>query len=273
MYLDRHDAVDGTAEDIAAAHQADLALEEKYGVHYHTYWFDPEQHTVFCLATGPDKDSVDRVHKESHGLAAQNIIEIDPNVPLNQMFGPMPTYPAGTAYTAPAIRAIVFTDLCGSVEQTQRLGDDGHIEILHQHNDIVRSNLKEHDGREVKHTGDGIMAAFTSVAGAVSSCIGMQRAFLARNAEAAVALDVSIGISAGEPVTGESDDLFGAAAQLAVRLCAAANAGDIMTSVAVRELCIGKPFLFCDAGKLTLKGMPEPTQGYTVAWREDAQSC
>jgi adenylate cyclase len=62
--------------------------------------------------------------------------------------------------------------------------------------------------------------------------------------------------------------LFGAAVQLAARLCAAASSGDIAVSVAVRELCIGKPFRFHDLGELMLKGLPEPTQTYVVAWRE-----
>ena len=56
-------------------------------------------------------------------------------------------------------------------------------------------------------------------------------------------MDVRIGISAGEPVT-DDDDLFGAAVQLAARLCACANPGGITVSVAVRELCIGKRFRF-----------------------------
>jgi class 3 adenylate cyclase len=79
---------------------------------------------------------------------------------------------------------------------------------------------------------------------------------------------VSIGISAGEPVTDDHDDLFGAAVQLAARLCAAAEPGDITVSVGVRELCIGKSFRFDDRGHLNLKGLPEPTQAYGVCWRE-----
>jgi adenylate cyclase len=125
-----------------------------------------------------------------------------------------------------------------------------------------------YQGREVKHTGDGIMAAFTSVAGAVSCSIDVQRALHERNQREQVSLDVSIGISAGEPVTNDNDDLFGAAVQLAARLCGAADAGNIMVSVAVRELCIGKQFQFADHGKITLKGLPEPAQVFGVRWRD-----
>ena len=81
-------------------------------------------------------------------------------------------------------------------------------------------------------------------------------------------MKIRIGISAGEPVTDDHDDLFGAAVQLAARLCAVASPGDIAVSVAVRELCIGKPFRFDDRGVLSLKGLPEPVQAYAVSWRE-----
>src|SRR4029079_4469507 len=114
-------------------------------------------------------------------------------------------------YSEPAMRAIVFTDIRGSVAQTIELGDDGHMAVLRTHDDIVRRALEQHAGREVKHTGDGIMAAFASVSSAVEFAINSQRAFADRNAESGPPLDVGIGISAGEPVTGDNDDLFGAA--------------------------------------------------------------
>src|SRR5204862_1819270 len=115
-------------------------------------------------------------------------------------------------------------------------------------------------------TGDGIMAAFTSVVSAVNFGISVQQRVHARNENASTRFDVSVGISAGEPVTDDNDDLFGAAVQLAARLCAAASAGDIAVSVAVRELCIGKPFRFEDLGALALKGMAEPTRAYSLSW-------
>jgi class 3 adenylate cyclase len=96
----------------------------------------------------------------------------------------------------------------------------------------------------------------------------VQRTLAQRNADADDALDVSIGISAGEPVTGDDGDLFGAAVQLSARLCNAAPAGGIYASVAVRELCVGKTFVFDDGGLIELKGLPDPTQIYVVSWAE-----
>jgi class 3 adenylate cyclase len=268
MFLDRHDAPGVSPEDLAEAHRRDVAVQHEHGVRYHTYWFDPANGSVFCLAEGPSREAVEAVHRDAHGLLASTILELDPSAPLNAFLGAIPQHPVGTAYTAPAMRAIVFTDICGSVAQTHQLGDDGHMALLREHDAIVRHHLGVHAGREVKHTGDGVMAAFTSVAAALAFGVAVQRALQARNQAEAVPLLVSIGISAGEPITDDHDDLFGAAVQLAARLCAAAAASEVTVSVAVKELCVGKSFRFEDRGQVNLKGLPDPTQIYTVLWNE-----
>ena len=264
IYIDRHDVPGASPEAVADAHRLDVAVQKKHGVRYHTYWFDREHGLVFCLAEGPSRQAVEAVHQESTGLVAGTILELDGTAPINAFLGSVPDHPVGTAYTASAMRAIVFTDLCGSVAQTQLLGDDGHMQILGEHNSIVRKELVVHEGREVKHTGDGIMASFPSVVSALTFAISVQRAVVQRNETADTLFHISIGISAGEPVTGDNDDLFGAAVQLAARLCAAASDDDIAVSVAVRELCTGKPFQFDDRGEFALKGLPEPTRIYGV---------
>jgi class 3 adenylate cyclase len=268
IFLDRHDIPGISPEEVAEAHLADLALQEQFGVHYHTYWVDPANGSVFCLAEGPNRESVEAVHRDAHGNVASMIIELEAFGPLTDFLGPLPTHPPGTAYSAPAVRGIVFTDVCGSVAQTYELGDLGHMELLREHDDLVREQLGVHDGREVKHTGDGIMASFSSIASAVAFSVATQQALAARNEAAPTPLHVSIGISAGEPLTNEHDDLFGATVQLAARLCAAADAGGIAVSVAVKELCRGKPFEFEDRGFASLKGIPEPTPLFAVRWQQ-----
>ena len=80
---------------------------------------------------------------------------------------------------------------------------------------------------------------------------------------------VSSGINLWNGLRDDNDDLFGAAVQLAARLCGFASAGEIVASVAVRELSVGKQFRFEDRGLVQLKGLPEPTTAYRVAWRDD----
>jgi class 3 adenylate cyclase len=264
LFLDRHDMPGVTAAELAAAHSQDVGVQSAHGVRYLTYWFEPESGTVFCLAEGPSKAAVEQVHREAHGQLAGTIIEVEPG-PVQSFFGSLPDHPVGQAYTASAVRAVLFTDICGSTEMTQRLGDDGAVALVREHDAIVRDALTTHDGREVKHTGDGIMASFTSVSSSVESAIVMQRALAERGDRADTDLQVRIGISAGEPVS-DHDDLFGAAVQLAARLCASAEPRGITVSVAVRELCVGKRFRFEPRGPIMLKGFSEPAHVYEVHW-------
>ena len=241
----------------------DLAVQDRHEVRYLTYWFDPGVGSVFCLAEGPSKEAVAAVHQESHGSIASAIIEVEPE-PLHAFLGALPEHPPGKPYVAPGVRAILFTDICESTQLTQRLGDERSLGIVRDHDAVVRAAVTDHGGREVKHTGDGIMASFASVAGAVEAAIAIQQNLAKRNAEASVPIDVRIGIAAGEPIT-DREDLFGAAVQLAARLCSAASPGAIVVSLAVRELCIGKSFPFRDLGSLDLKGFA-PTVAYEVLW-------
>lgn len=77
LYMDIHKNVDGlTAEAVTSAHQKDLEVQEKYGVNYLKYWYDEESGTVFCLVDAPSKEAAATVHKEAHGLVADEIIEV-----------------------------------------------------------------------------------------------------------------------------------------------------------------------------------------------------
>ena len=147
----------------------------------------------------------------------------------------------------------------------QRLGDDGAMRLLRIHDGIIREALARHAGREVKHTGDGIMASFGSVQEALHSAVDIQRGFAAYNASHEPALNVRIGISAGEPVA-EGDDLFGATVQLAARLCDHADPGTIVVAGVVRDLAIGKGFTFGPGGEASLKGFPQPVTLCEVMW-------
>ncbi len=77
LFMDIHHGVDGlTAQAVADAHEKDLAVQQKHGVKYLKYWFNEESGTVFCLSEAPSREAADAVHREAHGLAADEIIEV-----------------------------------------------------------------------------------------------------------------------------------------------------------------------------------------------------
>lgn len=172
----------------------------------------------------------------------------------------------------PSIQQIVtvlFTDMVGSTDMTQAKGDAAAQEVVRRHNTIVRQALSEFDGREVKHTGDGIMASFASTANAVDAAIAIQRAVTIHNATTSdIPVHLRIGINAGEPIQ-EEDDLFGTTVQLAARICAKCEADQVLCSNVVRELSHGRSRRFGALGEHELKGFRDPIALYEVLWLEE----
>jgi hypothetical protein len=81
FYLDVHELGAGkvTAKDVAAAHQKDLAVEQKYGVNFINYWVDEKDGRVVCFSQAPDSSAVIKTHKEAHGLIPAYIVQVDPS--------------------------------------------------------------------------------------------------------------------------------------------------------------------------------------------------
>ncbi len=266
LFIDRHDLSGATASGVASAHTTDLAVQDRHGVQYLTYWFDYDRQRAFCLASGPDRDAVVAVHREGHGLVPSEVIEVE-GAEVQRFLGPLKEHAPGEAYVETAFRTIVFTDIVGSTRLTQQLGDSAAMELVRVHDRIVRRAVEQVGGSEIKHTGDGLMASFRSVSAALEAAVGIQRALAEHNRNAPHPLEVRIGVAAGEPVL-ENDDLFGAAVQLASRLCDRAGSGSILVSGAVRDLAMGKRFVFAKRGRLTMKGFDEPVSLFEVGWEE-----
>lgn len=161
---------------------------------------------------------------------------------------------------------ILFTDVAGSTELTRRLGDSRAREVLRTHEGIVREELATYGGAEIKTMGDGFLASFASATRALECAITLQRRFAVYNTTCAEAVQVRIGLNAGEPIA-ERDDLFGTAVQLAARICAHAAPGQILVSNVVRELAAGKSMAFRDCGGVSLRGFDEPVRLFEVAWQ------
>ena len=270
LYMDIHVAPGATAEALEEAHKADLAVQHKHCVHCLKYWFNEEAGKVFCLIDAPNPEAAAAVHREAHGLMAEKIIEVDEDM-ADSLLGPGEINRAGAALLPDefdkhdtGLRAIMFTDIVGSTEMTSIHGDEVAMAMLGVHDHIVRMEVGGMGGREVKHTGDGIMAAFNSAACAVKAACGIQEKLSHHNGNGAQhPVIVRIGISAGEPVE-QGQDLFGSTVQLAARLCAQAEPGQTLVSNVVADLCIGKNLKFLDIVECQLKGFSEPIHARPV---------
>jgi class 3 adenylate cyclase len=269
IFMDRHDARGTTHEDIAELHRRDLDVQDKYGVKYMTYWFDAERGTGFCLVDAPDAATAERVHCEAHGVVASQIIPVDlaaVEAFLGRIGDPRAAASATHREMDAGLRAVLFTDIVGSTEMTGRLGDTAALELVRVHDALVRRGLVAYGGREVKHTGDGMMVAFDDVANAVRAAADIQLRFYGYNAQASETLHIRIGIHAGEPVS-DCNDLFGATVQLASRLCSEAEADGIVVSAAVRDLCHQDVRRFVELGERRLKGFAERVVLFRCEWR------
>ena len=271
LYMDLHKGVPNLSRDeMKQIHQADLEAQDKYGVTYHKFWVNEEAGTIFCLVEGPSKEACIHTHKDAHGMLACEIIEVQPS-DVALFMGNDAANDIGRAIHTngdydSSVRTFLFTDIVGSTDITQSVGDTKAITIIRKHNEIVRSSLIVNDGKEVKHTGDGIMAFFVSAYKAVKCAKDIQqklKEFRDKNPD--YSLNVRIGLNTGEPVT-EGGDFFGVAVQLAARICSKAEANQVLVSNIVKELCLGKDIQFSDMGQAELKGFNSPVPVYEVAW-------
>ncbi len=163
-----------------------------------------------------------------------------------------------------AVQTILFTDLAGSTSMQSRLGDEAARNVLRAHDAAVRQAIEEFNGREMKHTGDGMMTAFGSAADAVNCALTVRRDIATYNdSHEGEELRVRFGLNAGEPIA-EDDDLFGLSVTLAARIGDWGEPGQVLCSNVVRELLLGKEFKFTSVGSAELKGLDEPVPLYQV---------
>lgn len=271
IYMDRHYVEGATRNTLALAHEKDVGIQDKHNVNFLTYWFDEARSTAFCLVSAPHKEAVNSAHAEAHGMVPNEVIEVDPMVVeafLGRIKDPVPAE-NNKATLEPAFRVIMFTDLKDSTAMTLRLGESRALHLLHVHNVMTRNALKDFDGREVKHTGDGLMASFMDASNAIRCAVAIQRAFTAFNeSNPETPLYVRIGLSAGEPVE-DDNDLFGTSVNLAARTCAHAEPGRILVTQVVHDQYRGERSLFSDPGEITPKGFDHPIRVYEVQWMSE----
>lgn len=252
LFMDRHDVAGATAHDVADAHVSDLEKSAKHSVQFLSYWFDADSGGVFCFANAPARENLEAVHRESHGLVPNEIISVSEDDVL-RFLGKVHDPKDHTELSSP-MRTILFTDLEGSTRILESVGETEFLALLTEHDTIVRRAIFTCRGREVKHTGDGIMSAFDDATRALRCALLIQRGFAARSAAGyRPHLRVRIGMAAGQPVD-HNDDIYGSAVVLASRICDSAAAGQILVSDEVYRHGAEHGFQFRSVGSRLLKG-------------------
>jgi class 3 adenylate cyclase len=161
---------------------------------------------------------------------------------------------------------VLFSDIEHSTELTERLGDERWLEVLGAHNAVVRGQVAEHGGYEVKSQGDGFMIAFPSARRAVGCAVDIQRALARRAANGELPLRVRIGIHTGEAIQRDRD-FYGKSVILAARIADRAQGGEVLVSSLVEQLVEPSGDVrFKDAGEAELKGLSDRQRLYRVAW-------
>lgn len=162
---------------------------------------------------------------------------------------------------------ILVSDIAGSTQLAERLGDQVWLDVLQTHNVIVREHVAAHGGTEVKAQGDGFLVVFASARSAVLAAIAIQRAmrdYGRDHAEAAV--ELRLGLHTGEVIVTD-DDVFGQNVAVASRIADAAEPGEIVVSGLTRDLTASASDLgFDDGTDVTLKGVSQRWRVHRVHW-------
>ncbi|HEY7751625.1 MAG TPA: nickel-binding protein [Ignavibacteriaceae bacterium] len=251
LFMDRHDSLDATAKSLAEAHQLDLEVQNKFGCKALTYWYDEGKQIAFCLIEAPDKKAVEEMHRNSHGLVPNQIIEVQSEVVeyfLGRISDPESAKKKEQFINETAFRAILYVDCKLMLTKSKSFKPNG-TGISSINNNLIRPAIAEHDGIEVNVKSEGLMASFTSIIKSLRCALKIQLSINETNRKSkSIKVMASIGLSTGYPIE-NGNDFFGEAVILAKRLSEIANEGGIALSNDIRnenvdkEISSGKKFI------------------------------
>jgi class 3 adenylate cyclase len=158
------------------------------------------------------------------------------------------------------LATLLFTDIVGSTVTSERLGDESWRALLDHHDQLVYAAITRFAGAHVAHTGDGVAAIFDRPARAIECALEIQRQLKPFQ------LQVRAGVHVGE-IEVRGGTVAGVNVHVAARICAQADAGEVMVSRVVKDLAAGSGLIFTDRGEHVLKGVEEPQTLYSIQQR------
>lgn len=261
LYMDIHFVGAASLEDTRKAHLQDLAVQEKYGVVYHQYWFNKEAGTVYCLMEGPDKESCAATHREANGLAACQIVEVEGGIYDLFMGGNQKIDHGLVRHNDGKIdtgyRYILTLNI---VTRTNGLDQIDFDQLILPEGPKTTALLiiNENGGKEVR-TGcfGSIIAVFETPDRALKSAHEVQKEF-SELTSSPVNDNIlfSIGISVGQPLT-EKGGFFETAIRMSQRMCLIAGEKEIIASRLFEELCESNEVVKKHVGLRTIKPSDE----------------
>lgn len=231
-----------SVDEVKKAHTADKAVQDRYGVKYHQFWANSESGIVFCLAEGPDKETLEKVHQTAHGNIACNIVEVEPGF-LKLFMGDDHPIEEGMVLNGdeaadPAYRYLILVDILpvrpDSVSEIrgQQLLSVEHKKILLER--IVRFRGRVVEGWEVKFP----VGVFDTAVNAVRCAKTIKQDLMEMSktsGKASKGTVFRIGLAAGYPVT-ETGEFFSESLQLARKLCLSAPDNEVLVSSLMSEI-------------------------------------
>ena len=183
-------------------------------------------------------------------------------VDADQILDEVEEFLTGTRPVSPSDRVlttILCTDLVGSTERVQDLGDARWSALLDEHHAVVRRELGRFAGEELDTAGDGFLAAFDGPARAIRCAREIHRGL------GALGLDVRAGIHTGEVERRAGDKPRGIAVHVAARIASLAGAGEVLVSSTTHDLVAGSGLMFEDRGESELKGIEGPRRVFAAS--------
>lgn len=238
LFMDFHKIENLTIEAVKAAHIADVAIQDKYGVKYHQFWVNLDAGTVFCLTEGPDKETCELVHKLAHGNIACALTEVETGFYKALMGENHEVDNNGVVKNKNGTidlgyRTILVTSVRG-ITLASHSKELQPLQIPHWAKTIVTQTTKNFNGREINWaTDDSLIGVFHDTTDAVKCASDIQKKLLAENKGPNVIF--KIGISADQPVT-KDGEFFIKAIKLAHRLSNTAEDNQILISSLVKKL-------------------------------------
>jgi DNA-binding NarL/FixJ family response regulator len=224
--------------------------------------FDVDEHVFEALRVGASgflvKDTEPGVLLQGVRAVARGDALLSPGV-TRRVIGAFADEraPASGSDADRVLATVMFSDIVSSTKRAAEIGDRRWRDVLDHHDELVRTQLGAHGGREIKTTGDGFLALFDAPARAIRCAVAI------REGLRAAGVDVRIGLHSGE-VEMRGDDVGGIAVNIGARVAASGSAGDVLVSSTVRDLVAGSRIVFADRGEHALKGVPDRWRLFAV---------